>query len=444
MASRIINFIKRLKHLGKGGTIDSSDCTNMLKNLNKESPINCSNPRNPDYLCNIIVSTWQKLDVDILSPYLSDDFKYNSAWVSDTIASKECYLDYLRGKFETIRKSGNNIVVEAIDEFEHLRPRIRQTTLGAETILDFEQKDGFIVKMFMRPIIKTSVIDDCWPQCKTTYTDNLPKAIQIAGYAIQSFIEAQGINQNEFSWLQTSLISPSFQHICFRYHSDVYSILIAMHGCQSPDEKNGDEIILSKQDYDNLLTESEKNNLIPCIAPVALTAQLPMLNGLNLIHAISGKPIVLNSSTESKQVAMSKWEINSMGVDVVVQYLQEQNLKVKSHCNMLGIQPQIWFEMDGKTSYVIVHSIPIGERSEKFPICKDLFANLAEYQGYFANVMFASSSPILKDENGQIVPLSKRDTDGDVWMWRGDGFYCYFNGLQNIQDALESNSVICI
>ena len=110
MASRIINFIKRLGHLGKGRTIDSSDCTNMLKNLNKESPINCSNPRNPDYLCNIIVSTWQKLDVDILSPYLSDDFKYNSAWVSDTIASKECYLDYLRGKFEAIRKSGNNII----------------------------------------------------------------------------------------------------------------------------------------------------------------------------------------------------------------------------------------------------------------------------------------------------------------------------------------------
>ena len=64
------------------------------------------------------------------------------------------------------------------------------------------------------------------------------------------------------------------------------------------------------------------------------------------------------------------------------------------------------------------------------------------YKASLRLVGIKPSSPILKDENGNIVPLSKRDTVEDVWMWRGDGFYCKFNGLQKIYDAISMNSFI--
>lgn len=162
----------------------------------------------------------------------------------------------------------------------------------------------------------------------------------------------------------------------------------------------------------------------------------------HLIHAVTGEYIRLERTTSEENVPMSEWEINSMGIQTVVNYLRQQNLKIMSYCDVVGIEPQIWFEKNGKMSYVIVRSIPIGKRKEDFPVNNNLLLRLSDYDGYFADVQFASSSPILKDENGNIVPLGKRDGDEDVWMWRGDGFYCNFTGLQEIERAIASNEFI--
>jgi hypothetical protein len=69
---------------------------------------------------------------------------------------------------------------------------------------------------------------------------------------------------------------------------------------------------------------------------------------------------------------------------------------------------------------------------------------LTKYYGYFADVQFASASPILRDEKGERVPLGKRDGDEDIWMWRGDRFYCNFKGLQKLEKAIADNSFIQI
>ena len=394
-------------------------------------------------LSDAIASAWRSLDAGLLAPYLSDDFTYNSVWVSGTIVGKDSYLEYLRGKFETIRKSSTAPVADVIEENGLPKPHLVQQDHGVESILDFEHKDGFITRMLMRPLIKATLIDrENWYQYDKAYNENLTSAMQIAGKAIRDFVTAKEIDYPSFAWLQTSPVHPSFQHLCFRHQSDVYSILVAIHGFQSSDGKDDNGIVLCQQDYDNLLTEAEKNNLIPCIAPVALGARLPMIGGPNLVNAISGVPIKLSEGIKQNQVPMSAWEISNMGVQTVINHLREKNCKINSYCDLVRIEPQIWFEENGKTCYVIVRSIPIGKQSERFRINKRLIERFADYEGYFADVQFASSSPILKDENGEIVPLSKRDTHGDVWMWRGDGFYCNFTGLQTVEDALSNNSFI--
>lgn len=395
-------------------------------------------------MVDIIVETWNRLDADIIAPYLSDEFQYNSVWVSKTIKSKEEYLHYLRGKFNTIRKSGNIPKAEVVEEGGKPLPLIRQRGIGVECVLDFKEEDQKITKMLMRPFAKITVVSEKeWGAYAQAYNDFLPTALNIAGMSIQEFISKKGWQLPDFSWIQTRLVHPSFQHLCFRLGNQLYSILLAVHGFSSrgADDNN---IVVFEKDYNNLLRECEKNNLIPCIIPIASHPQIPLLDNACLIDARSGDIIQIPDTPLKGDVSMSDWEINNMGIQIVVNYLEEQQIKIHSYCDVIGIEPQIWFEKDGKLSYVIVRSIPVGKRKECFPINNNLLLKLTKYYGYFADVQFASASPILRDEKGERVPLGKRDGDEDIWMWRGDRFYCNFKGLQKLEKAIADNSFIQI
>ena len=62
-------------------------------------------------LLDLFAEAWRKLDAEIIIPYLAPDFEYSSCWV---FSSLDCqgYIDYIRGKFEAIRKSNSQVVVE--------------------------------------------------------------------------------------------------------------------------------------------------------------------------------------------------------------------------------------------------------------------------------------------------------------------------------------------
>jgi hypothetical protein len=60
-----------------------------------------------------------------------------------------------------------------------------------------------------------------------------------------------------------------------------------------------------------------------------------------------------------------------------------------------------------------------------------LAPQLIPYNGFFAAVSVASSEPITLDLDGKLVPLSKR-FDGSSPVYRGDGFYINFKGLEMI------------
>ena len=271
-------------------------------------------------LNDILVSTWNELNADLLSPFLVDDFHYNSAWISNTMKDKSQYLDYLRKKFETIKKSDQAPVADIINENGITRVRLRQQWNGVETILDMAEKDGKITHILMRPIAKVSILDEEeWGYFAKAYNGILPMCYQIGGKSVQDYVSSKGLSHPDFAWLQTNLVRPSFQHLCFRYLSDVYSIIIAVHGFSLGEGKDDDRIIVSKQDYENLVRESKKNNLVPCFLPIAARPQLPMINGIHLIHAITGEIIKLDGRVSEQQIPMSEWEINSLGVQTVTQ-----------------------------------------------------------------------------------------------------------------------------
>src|SRR5690606_23670699 len=50
---------------------------------------------------------WNNLDVSYIEELLGDDLEYTSQWVFETMYGKDNYLQYLSGKFNTIRNSIN-------------------------------------------------------------------------------------------------------------------------------------------------------------------------------------------------------------------------------------------------------------------------------------------------------------------------------------------------
>jgi len=52
------------------------------------------------------------LSAEHFEPLLAEDFHYASQWVFEEITSKQAYLDYIRPKLETIRKSGSKVWAE--------------------------------------------------------------------------------------------------------------------------------------------------------------------------------------------------------------------------------------------------------------------------------------------------------------------------------------------
>lgn len=381
-------------------------------------------------LAGAIALAWNNMDAEMLAPYLADDMLYNSVWISNTMNSKVDYLYYLRRKFETIKNSKDVPIVNVMSEYGMDIPSLSQKGTGVNSVIDFEEKDGKITKMLMRPSIKIAKVDDNeWGTYAKAYQEFLPTAMQIAGQVIQDYINERGFQFPDFTWIKTDLMAyPSFHHISFRYGAQVYAILIAIHGFQTPDGNEDDRIVVSKRDYENLIHESKKHNLIPCIIPIAARPQLPMIRNTHIINAVSEEPIVFGEPYPNGGVAMSEWEIYNMGISQVLDYLSKQGYKIHKYCDVVGIDPQIWFDKDGKTSYVIVRSIPIGLRDEDFVIHKDLLLKISDYDGYFADLQFAN-----EHNNGDFE---------DKILWRGEGFWGNFTGLQEIEKAIANNPFI--
>jgi len=379
-------------------------------------------------LAAIIAQAWNKLDSDILAPHLSDNFQYNSAWLSNTMRGRDEYVHYLQGKFKTIKNSGAAPDVDVIEENGKMLPHLLQRELGVEAILDFDSIEGKITRMFMRPPLKITIVDEeNWGEYAQAYHDFLPQAVQVAGQAIQDYANDRGLEHPDFAWLQTYPNHPSFQHLCFRAANKVYSIIIALHGFQSKDGKEDDSIVVFKRDYENLLCESKKNNLIPCIVPISARPGLPMLNGGRLINSETNIIFQIEGQNE-EAVPMSEWEINNMGIFTVIDYLQKEGFSIISYCDVVGINPQIFCEKEEKKAFVVVRSIPIGLRNNAFGVNKNILKKLEGYEAYFADVQYANVH-----NNGDFE---------DKVLWRGDEYYCNFTGLQEMGKAISDNSVI--
>ena len=62
-----------------------------------------------------LAEAYQIYDASIIEDYLANNMHYASYWVFQELKSKEEYLDYLRGKLQTMKNSGTTFEFQIVN-----------------------------------------------------------------------------------------------------------------------------------------------------------------------------------------------------------------------------------------------------------------------------------------------------------------------------------------
>lgn len=123
------------------GSKEHDDEKRRIIVLDNES-LDSSKTTNEDIIIHDLAEAWRTLNAELIIKHLAPKFKYDSMWV---IASLDCsgYADYIRGKFDTIMRTGSKIDVQEILE----RNAISLSQDGKEPIYYIIKiEDGKIIK----------------------------------------------------------------------------------------------------------------------------------------------------------------------------------------------------------------------------------------------------------------------------------------------------------
>ena len=66
-----------------------------------------------------LAEAYQIYDASIIEDYLANNMHYASYWVFQELKSKEEYLDYLRGKLQTMKNSGMTFEFQIVNGQHH-------------------------------------------------------------------------------------------------------------------------------------------------------------------------------------------------------------------------------------------------------------------------------------------------------------------------------------
>ena len=256
------------------------------------------------------------------------------------------------------------------------------------------------------------------------------KARNIAGSRLQEeFNKQKGRvpESRDFKWIKAELTYPSFDHLTFGYGNQVFSVLV--------DIVSGSQSSITARERDRFIKATSDNNLVPCLFRIILPAMKPASDGWNLIHAITGEEIIPAPGADSESISMSEWEVRNFVIQVVRNHIEhDKGFKVLSFCDVLGIDPQIWFEAkDGVRCWIVVRHLkqPDETAISNWVGLEKTNPQLKDYDGFFAGVFLASSAPVLRDLQGNVIPLSERFS-GKAPLYRGDQFHIKFDGLRGI------------
>ena len=91
-----------------------------------------------------LAEAYTNYDASVIEEYLADDMHYASMWVFHEMTSKDEYMNYLRGKLETMKKAGSKFNFRIVDGSQHEKGLMVDDQAGF--VVDFD--DNGQVKIF--------------------------------------------------------------------------------------------------------------------------------------------------------------------------------------------------------------------------------------------------------------------------------------------------------
>jgi len=231
-----------------------------------------------------------------------------------------------------------------------------------------------------------------------------------------------------FKWVQKGLANHSFDHLQFAYKNSIFSVRI--------------EII---DPWGSTLTDNERfwhidccreYNLTPCLYKIQFRITepgdvffirayergnyeyAPLETGWNLFDPITDEPINPEMIAGLTPIGMSEWELNSFAIQIVCDELEKNGNRIISYCDMLEVEPQIWFEdKNGNANWVIVKHIKstVDLDYRQWVNLEKECPEILNYDGFFAPVLFFSLN------NKSFKELN-----------RGDAVIPHYKGLERI------------
>ena len=267
---------------------------------------------NEKNMAEIVSQAWNNLNADLLEPLLSDAFEYESVWVFQTLKGKKEYLEYLRGKYDAIKKSKSNVTASVFFQKQIGKYVVLLQQDGTRgSAIELFIKDELIIKMWIRPLDLTlpGIFTSNKPKSKGIVTsetrqiksinsgnhDNHPllreieklrkrpeeeqpwymksmianrSEVQTVIRCIEQYFEKEFPNIS-ISWnFQTE--RSDYCDLSFSFGSGTFDVLIDSH--------YGNIRFLSISQIDKLINECKKNNHVACIAALKSETKVSIVN----------------------------------------------------------------------------------------------------------------------------------------------------------------------
>ena len=100
----------------------------------------------------IVCQAWNELDASLFETILCEDFEYISVWILETMKGKDRYIDYITGKYQSIRNSNNPVTAEVIYQDVIDKYVVVLNQGGNFAALEPTIQDNLLKSLWMRPV----------------------------------------------------------------------------------------------------------------------------------------------------------------------------------------------------------------------------------------------------------------------------------------------------
>ena len=195
----------------------------------------------------------------------------------------------------------------------------------------------------------------------------------------------QKFTDGNFGWIKTELSYPGFDDFTFSYMCSIYSVMVLR-------ATDTGRLLNVPPRIDALREEASRNNLVPCVFPINDRTGRPFFkNSWNLVNPFTGKRVTPDTDSSNELTELSQCELLNWAVNIVMDYIDKQGLKLDSFCDAPGIEPQIWFQ-DKNNSHCWVKVFPCVYPDDGKGLSFDLtnynHPELLNHDGYTAKVSF--------------------------------------------------------